>query len=302
MIIAGRKQKIDSMMDKEVKEDMKQRETMAEHFSRLIVDISVDFLNVSIKFEHQNDAVSIDLKVLNLEIDINKSEPYCILHPNKDDSVKIDSFFSMKDCIFAFGKSTLVITDINIEYIYSRNHFKGKLGYLKVDSDQGRALQIGLDDPEMRNKLDYQAIKVRADFDENDDFVAINLNIKHSSISLYTEMITTNLKLIEIINSALYIVKIKVFQKMMDMFNLMEYENDMEDTNSNRSFKKDSDNWVASLLEKIELAQITENSKQSKKDLHASQKGQLKITLRCQSILVLLQFGSNHELPEVLLF
>ena len=133
--------------------------TLRELFAQLMLDVSITGLKFMVNFEDKSSGVRIliDANSKNTVLSINTYESL--------DYIKIDEFN------LTFGEYSLKLKNISVNYEQVLNKFEFKFGFLTIDSSdaqEGRILQIGLDDSTMSKQLQYYAIFAEVFFQEDD--------------------------------------------------------------------------------------------------------------------------------------
>lgn len=133
--------------------------TLKELFAQLMLDVSIEKLKFKINFEDKSSGVRIfiNAKSTNTVLNVNTERP--------SDYLRIDEFK------LTFGEHMVKLRNIAVNYEESQNKFEFKFGNITVDSkdpQEGRLLQIGLDDTSMSKQLQYYAIYSEVFFREDD--------------------------------------------------------------------------------------------------------------------------------------
>jgi hypothetical protein len=279
--------------------------TLRELFEQLVLDISVDKIDVLVNY--LDTTVGLRMEIFlggdDIHFNINKQNPFRVAHYEEQTNktnVRVENYANIGKLEVRFGKLALNVQDIGIDYDLIHNDFLLKIGYLIVDSNKGeeRLLQIGLDEPKLARQLKYYALFFRIDFDQKDNLANLELIVKHTRAALSTDVIIDTLKRVETLKKTLFVYKVQVFNAMRSKYQLRPEDIDLEREISTHRASLDPTIIAVALLHKlISLKELTQLGKRPvpQADLSKTERKPIKISLTVHSLCVLLQFSVQNE-------
>jgi hypothetical protein len=165
--------------------------TLRELFLQLMLDISVDNVDLKVNFDDKKSNVKIYMSfsssMIRLNINTNRHQEhnnYSATTEGEPGS-QSDNYVSVDNVKLDFGDNTLLVQQIALDYLPLKNSFDCRLGYFTVDNRSAdtslsqRIVQIGLDDIGMSKSLQYFALQTEISFDKDDSLKSRSVVTRH---------------------------------------------------------------------------------------------------------------------------
>jgi hypothetical protein len=153
--------------------------TLRELFLQLMLDVSVNNLDLKINFDDKKSNVKIYISFIctNIRVNINTAKQIEYNMSSTTDlagASHTDNYVSIENMKLDFGENALLVQQVSLDYQGPKNSFDLRLGYFTVDNRGGegparRLIQVGLDDVGMSKSLQYFAFQAVTTFDISDE-------------------------------------------------------------------------------------------------------------------------------------